>query len=181
MAKKKDEGGDDLETPKKGKGLLLLIIGLLLLIIVAVGGYFGVAYFMKLPPFEVKGPTPEEIAAKVAEKEAEQAARTRDIFVKFDKPFTFNLSGSKRQHTAQVEIVLMVAGEENEALAKQHLMMLNSTIFNALANQNYDALLRPSGRERLKNVLLDLTRAKMSEVAKNPVVEQVLFTGFVMQ
>ena len=77
--------------------------------------------------------------------------------------------------------MLMVAGEENEALAKQHLMMLNSTIFNALANQNYDALLRPSGRERLKNVLLDLTRAKMSEVAKNPVVEQVLFTGFVMQ
>ena len=39
----------------------------------------------------------------------------------------------------------------------------------------------PSGRQRLKRELLDATRAKMTEVAKAPVINQILFTNFVLQ
>ncbi|MBO6258536.1 MAG: flagellar basal body-associated FliL family protein [Succinivibrio sp.] len=177
---KKESDAEELETPKKGKKFLLLLIVLVLLLLG--GGYTGVAYFLELPPFEPQGPTPEEIAAQLAKEEAEQAAKTKDIYVKFEKPFVFNLKGtSKRPHTGQVEVVLVVSGPDNEALAKQHLTLLNSTFFDALAGQNYEELLKPSGRERLKSVLLDLARAKMSEMVKAPVVEHVLITSFVVQ
>ncbi|MDY6420019.1 MAG: flagellar basal body-associated FliL family protein, partial [Succinivibrio dextrinosolvens] len=71
--------------------------------------------------------------------------------------------------------------EENEALAKKHLTLMNSVIFERLSAQSYDALLLPSGRQRLKRDLLDAVRAKMSELTKTPVVDQILFTSFVLQ
>ena len=122
------------------------------------------------------------MAAKLAQEEAEEAAKTKDMYVKFDKPFVFNMhSNTKRPHTGQVEIVLVVSGSDNESTAKSHLTLLNSLFFQTLSEQNYDELLKPSGRQRLKRVLLDLARAKMSEVAKAPLIEQVLFTSFVVQ
>lgn len=179
--KKKEAGGDDPETPKKGKKLLIILL-IVLVLVLGAGGYFGAAFFLNLWPFEVKGPTPEEIAAKMAQEEAEEAAKTKDMYVKFDKPFVFNMAGSSRRpHTGQIEIVLVVSGAENESAVKTHLTLLNSAFFQILAEQSYEELLKPSGRQRLKRVLLDLSRAKMSEVAKAPLVEQVLFTGFVIQ
>ncbi|MCR5536546.1 MAG: flagellar basal body-associated FliL family protein [Succinivibrio sp.] len=183
MAKKekKEKDDDSLETPKKGKKLLIIIL-IVAVLLLGTGGYFGAAFFLQLWPFEVKGPTPEEVAAKLAQEEAEEAAKTKDMYIKFDKPFVFNMaSNSKRPHTGQVEIVLVVSGADNESAAKTHLTLLNSVFFQALAEQNYEELLKPSGRQRLKRVLLDMSRAKMSEVAKAPLIEQVLFTSFVVQ
>ncbi len=180
MAKKADSD-DELSTPKRGKKLVVMIMLLLALMVLAGGGYMGAACFMKLPPFEPSGPTPEELAAQQAAAEAAEAAKTRDMYVKFDQPFTFNLSYRDRAHTAQVDVVLVVSGPDNEALAKKHRELLSSTILNKLSAENYAALLMPSGRERLKIELLDALRGKMSEVARAPVVEKVLFTAFVMQ
>ncbi|MBQ9274349.1 MAG: flagellar basal body-associated FliL family protein [Succinivibrio sp.] len=183
MAKKKKEeaDGDDLEAPKRGKGLLIVIL-LLVLILLGGGGYMGAAFFLNLPPFEVEKQTTEELAAIKAAKEAElEAEQHRDYFIKFETPFTFNLTDKKRQHSAQIEIVLVVSGSESEDIALKNQPLLSSTIFSTISNQSYTSMLMPSGRARLKLLLLDALRAKMSEVARNPVVEQVLFTGFVMQ
>lgn len=78
-------------------------------------------------------------------------------------------------------MVLVVQGEENEALAKKHLTLIDSVIFDKLSAQTYEGLLLPSGRQRLKRELLDAARAKMSEIAKAPVVDKILFTSFVLQ
>ena len=51
----------------------------------------------------------------------------------------------------------------HEALAKKHLTLMNSVIFERLSAQSYEALLLPSGRQRLKRDLLDAVRAKMKE------------------
>ncbi|MGN0908046.1 MAG: flagellar basal body-associated FliL family protein [Succinivibrio sp.] len=175
------DSGDELAAPKRGKRLMRLVLVTILLLCILVGGYIGAAYMMKLPPFEPTGPTPEEIAAQKAAKQAAEAERTRDIYVSFDQPFTFNLDYGGRAHTAQIEAVLVVAGPANEKLAKKHLALLNSTMLGILSQQSYNGLLMPSGRERLKIELLDALRGKMSEVAGSPVIEQVLITGFVMQ
>lgn len=177
----KADNDDELATPKGGKRLVRLIIITFLLLAIMAGGYMGAAYFFKLPPFEPKGPTPEEIAAQQAAKKAAEAERTRDIYVSFAQPFTFNLDYGGRAHTAQLEAVLVVSGSANEKLAKKHLALLNSTTLNVLSSQSYTSMLMPSGRERLKIELLDALRCKMSEIAGAPVIEQVLFTGFVMQ
>ncbi len=181
MAKKKTEEADSMEEAPKKKGKLLIIIALVVLLLLGVGGYFGAAYFLYLPPFEPPGPTPEEIAAQKAAEEKEKMLLQRDIYVAFDAPFMFSIKSERRVHNGQIQVVLVVVGEDNEALAKKHLTLMNSVIFDRLSAQAYDALLLPSGRQRLKRELLDAVRAKMSEVAKTPVVDQILFTSFVLQ
>lgn len=175
---------ENLDEPveRKGRGKLLFFVVLpLIFILLMGGGYLGAAYFMQLPPFEEPGPTPEEIAAqKVAEAQA-QAELTREIFIKFPSNFTFNMTYNNRQHSAQVDLVLVVDGTENEKIAKKHLALLSSTALAILADESYNGLLLPTGRERLKLKLLDGLRNKMTEVAKAPIIEQVLYTDFVMQ
>ncbi len=182
MAKKaKDEEGDDLESPKKKGKLFLIIIIFVLVLLIGAGGYLGFSFFTKSGPFAVKGPTPEEIAAQRAKEEAEQAAKTKDMFIKFDKAFTFRLNGTRKRHMGQIEVVLMVSGPENADLAEKNKPLLQSAINDCLSEQNYETLLKPSGRQRLKNQVLDVVRGKMSEYVKAPVIEQVLFTGYVVQ
>jgi len=184
MAGKKGKGadaGENLDDAPKKKSKLFLIILILLVLILGAGGYFGAAYFLQLPPFEAPGPTPEEIAAQKAAEEKEKMLLQRDIYVPCEGTFTFNIKSDRRIHTGQVQVVLVVTGEENEAVAKKHMTLLNSVIFEKLSAQSYEALLLPSGRQRLKRELLDAVRAKMSELNKSPVIEQVLFTSFVLQ
>ena len=169
MAEKKKD--DELDSPKRGKKLFILIAALLLLIL-GVSGYFGAAYFLQLPPFEPPGPTAEEKSQKLLQ---------REIYVKCSEKFSFNIKSERRLHTGQVDVVLVVQGEENEALAKKHLTLIDSVIFDKLSAQTYEGLLLPSGRQRLKRELLDAARAKMSEIAKAPVVDKILFTSFVLQ
>lgn len=179
---KNDNDDEDLDRPSRGKKLILILAIFLLLILLLGGGYFAAAWFFHLPPFEVKGPTPEELAAMRAAQDAVEIEQNKDTYVSFPQSFTFNVTAdSGRHHTAQVGVVLVVEGPNNEALAKQHIELLSSTVLTMLSNQSYDSLLMPSGRARLKIQLLDALREKMSEVAKTPVVEQILFTAFVMQ
>ena len=102
-------------------------------------------------------------------------------YIPFEQTFTFTIKSERRLHTGQIQVVLSVIGEQNEELAKKHLPLLNSVVFDKLSSQTYESLLMPSGRQRLKRELLDATRAKMTEVAKAPVINQILFTNFVLQ
>ncbi len=179
--KAKEAEGDDIEGAPKKKSKLFLIIIIVLFLLLAGGGYVGAAYFLQLPPFEPAGPTPEEIAAQKAEQEKERMLLQRDIYVKCGNKFVFNMKSGRRMHAGQVEVVLVVVGEDSEALAKKHLTLINSVIFEKLSTQSFESLLLPSGRQRLKRELLDTVRAKMSEIAKAPVVDQILFTDFVVQ
>lgn len=154
---------------------------LAVVLILGAGGYMGAAVYFQLPPFDEKGPTPEEIAAQKAQEEKQEQLLQREIYVPCGSTFTFTVKSGRRLHTGQIEVVLVVQGEENQALAQKHLTLINSIIFDKLSSQSYEGLLLPSGRTRLKRELLDATRAKVNEVAKTPVIDQILFTGFVLQ
>lgn len=175
-----DNLDEPVERKRSGKILFLVVLPLLAILILG-GGYTGAAYFLKLPPFEEPGPTPEEIAAQKVAEAAAQAELTRELFIRFPEHFTFNMTYNNRQHSAQVDMVLVVDGPDNEAIAKKHLALLSSTALSILSEESYNGLLLPTGRERLKLKLLDGLRNKMTEVAKAPIIEQVLYTDFVMQ
>lgn len=172
---------DNIEATPGKKGKLFLILASVVLLILGVGIYVAIAYFMQLPPFEPLGPSAEEIAATKVKEEQEQKLLQKEIYIPFEQTFTFTIKSERRLHTGQIQVVLSVIGEQNEALARQHLPLLNSVVFEKLSAQSYESLLLPSGRQRLKRELLDATRAKMTEVAKAPVINHILFTGFVLQ
>lgn len=175
-----EEGGGGSSKKKK---LIIIIAGVLLLIILGVGGYFGFAYFTQTGPFEIKGPTPEEIAAARAAREEQERLEREDRFITFSTSFTFNVSesGKSSKHIVQIEMVLLVQGPENEELANKHIALLQSHISDILSEQTYEGLVARGGKIRLKEHLLESIRSQMVALESRPIVEQVLFTNFVMQ
>lgn len=169
------------KTSKKKK-FIIILLALLLLIIVGVGGYMGFAYFTKTGPFTPKVPTAAELQKEAKEREAQMKLAIEDRFIEFDTGFIINIQDDQgKTHIAQMSIVLLVIGPDNEALGKKHMALLASEISRVLSKQQFDELISQTGRQRLKSILLETVRSKMMSIAHKPVVDQVLITNFVMQ
>ena len=88
----------------------MLILLVLLLLGISAGGLFVYEKFFN---DKNEGPTPEEIAAKKAKEELEQRLLQKEIYVPLGAPFTYTVKGERRTHNGQLELVLVVIGEEN--------------------------------------------------------------------
>lgn len=175
---------DDLDQPGSGaKKKLIMLLVLVLLLLMSVGGYGAYAYLQHAWPFEAtEGASATDIAGGAAGAAGAAAVDMSDQYIRFDSAFTFNLPGkTKRGHMVQVEVVLVVYGAQNAALAQQHVPLISATISEICSQQDFESLASPSGRQRFKRLLLDGVRTKLTGVVNQPLVEQVLFTNFVMQ
>lgn len=170
------------KEPKSKKKLFIILAIVLLVLILGAGGYAGFAYFTKSGPFAPVIPTQEEIDKEAKAREAQMKLASEERVVYLESAFTFNLQEtSKRQRLVQIEVALVVLGPENEELATKHKQLIASEISNVLSKQSYTSLMAQSGRERLKHLLLETIRARLIGIVSKPVVDQVLFTNFVMQ
>ncbi len=173
---------EELERPKKKRGLFFFIILGVLVLLLLGGGYLGAAFFLSLPPFSQEGPTLEELAAMQAEESEVQTVVDEDFFVKFAQPFSFNLKDNQsRRHYAQIEVVLVVRGKENSDIAEKHKSLLESTVFEAMSSESFSIITRPFGLQGLKSKILSAVRYKMADVLNQPLVDRVLFTSFIIQ
>lgn len=179
------EQADDLDSGFKSKSRrkLLALIGSVLIFILAVGGYGTYAYLYNKWPFSsFTGSDAAVVAGEKSMSDQDAAALMADQYIRFDSAFTFNLPGENRRgHMVQVDVALVVHGVQNATVAQKHLPLISATISEICAQQDYESLASPSGRERFKRLLLDGIRTKLTGVINDPVVEQVLFTNFVMQ
>lgn len=102
-------------------------------------------------------------------------------YVVLPQPFIFNVTGDTRDRVVQIKVQLMVRGDNNEALAKRHSPLIESTLLQSFGAATVEQLRSPNGRDQLRQQALDAVRATMIKVSGVPAVERVLFTGFVMQ
>ena len=176
---------DDLDRGFKSKSRrkLLALVSFVLIFILVVGGYGTYAYLYNKWPFSsFVGSDAAMVAGNQSMAEQNAASLTADQYIRFDSAFTFNLPGENRRgHMVQVDVALVVHGAQNAAMAQKHLPLISATISEICAQQDYESLASPSGRERFKRLLLDGIRTKLTGVINDPLVEQVLFTNFVMQ
>jgi flagellar FliL protein len=168
---KGEEGGK-----KKSKLMLIIIV-----VVVLLAGGGGAAYF-----FLFMGS--EEAAEQSLEEGASQTAQSSvppnegvAIYVAMPRPFQFNAPGITRERIVQIEVQLMVRGPENEERAKRHIPMIEGSILQVFSASNADDLVTSAGKLELRNKATAQIRQVMQDLEKNPVVEQVLFTGFVIQ
>ena len=75
----------------------------------------------------------------------------------------------------------MVRGSENEELAKMHIPMIEGTLLKVFSTSSADDLVTEVGKVAMRDQSLREVQKAMREIAGSEVVEQVLFTGFVMQ
>ena len=171
-----EEGG------KKSKLMLIIIIA-----VVLIGGG-GAAYFFLFmgddePAAEqlAEGEAAPADAAAPAAGGGGKAEMGSALYVAIPQPLTFNIPGSGRERTVQIKVQLMVRGSENEERAKVNIPLVQGTLLKVFSNSNADDLVTEAGKIELREKALEEVQAAMKEYTGSEVVEQVLFTGFVMQ
>ena len=178
---------DGLSAGMGSRRKLFLLILVIVVCILGIGGYTTYAYLYHKWPFapDITATPAARVAgnAAMAAQPSGAAVDTAEQYVRFERAFTFNLPSVKngKGHMVQAEIVLVTVGQMNTALAQKHLPLISATISEICGQQDFDSLASPSGRQRFKRLLLDGIRTKMTGITNEPVVEQVLFTNFVMQ
>ena len=149
-----------------------IIISLVILLVSVVIG--GGIWFFTTPSAEAK-------AAEVGSTSTQSPLKMLAYYIVLPEPFIFNVSGKERDRVVQIKVQLMVRGEQNEALAKKHVPLVESVLLQTFAAATVEQLRQPQGREQLRQQALTTVQATMNKMTNMPVVERVLFTGFVMQ
>lgn len=164
-----------------GKGKLIIIIAIV--VVLLAGG--AAAYFLL-------GSSDEPIAeegmgipeAQSEEEDANEMASAKvgtALYVAMPRPFVFNVPGSGRDRLVQIKVQLMVRGSDNEETAKMHVPMIEGTLLTVFSSANADDLVTEAGKTALRDQSVREVQKAMQELVGDQVVEEVLFTGFVMQ
>ena len=103
------------------------------------------------------------------------------LYVPMPRPFVFNVPGASRDRMVQIKVQLLVRGTNNETIAMRHIPLIEGSLLETFSAANADELVTVAGRDALKNKALSDLQQAMIEVVGSVVVEEVLFTGFVMQ
>ncbi len=103
------------------------------------------------------------------------------LYVSMPRPFVFNVPGASSDRLVQIKVQVLVRGTNNEEIAKQHIPLMESTMLRTFSKANADDLVTAAGKDTLKAAALKDVQEALIGVAGSPIVEEVLFTGFVMQ
>ncbi|MCH8537507.1 MAG: flagellar basal body-associated protein FliL [Alkalimonas sp.] len=161
---------------KSGKKKLILIAGggVAILLIAAVAFFLLFAGDDGSPGSSATGPGGE------AGAEA-QTPTGSAYYVPLPRPFIFNVPGSNRDRLVQIRAQLLVRGSNNDTLAKRHIPLIEGVLLQTFSSANADDLVTAAGKESLRNKALSDLQQELLQVTGTVVVEEVLFTGFVMQ
>lgn len=168
----------ELEDGGKKKKLIIIIAVVVVLALAGAGAFF----FMG----GEEEPSQEEVDAALSSGEpAAEVAPVGDtgsaLYVPMPRPFRFNVPGASRDRYVEIRVQLLVRGSENEEESKKHVPLIESTLLGVFSMANADDLSTSAGKTSLKQLSLAEVQKVMVEISGNKVVEQVLFTGFVMQ
>ncbi len=167
--------------PQGGKKKLIIIIAVALILLI--GG--GVGGWMMLSGGDEKK---EDAKAEgegghgqsEEEKAAEQASKMA-LYVVLPRPFVFNVAAKPRYRLVQIKVALLVRGAANQALATLHTPLIEGAMFKVFSAASSEQLATVEGRNKLRSDAMASVSQALHEVTQQAVVEQVLFTGFVMQ
>jgi len=168
----KTETGKPAPKGKQRRPLLIVMT----LVVLAGGG--GAAWWF-LKPHASASASAGTPGAPAAEAAAHRAAA---IYYKFDPAFVVNFGTEGNTRYLQITLEAMSRDpavieqiKSNEPAIRNDLVLLYSA-------QQYESLVAPEGKEKLRQATLDAVRKVVSaEGAKGEAVEGVYFTSFVIQ
>lgn len=103
------------------------------------------------------------------------------VYELLEPAFVVNFQAQGRQRYMQASLALMARNEQELQQLKVHMPTLRNQLVMLFSSQNFEDLNSPMGIDLLKQkITATVQELAMREVGK-PVVEQVLFTNFVMQ
>lgn len=208
--KEADEENQNAETgsgQKKKKLFIMIGIGVLLMGL-SIGGTLLAVNMMSS---DKKSDSVAEESDEESEEVDEETPAAPAIYYTMQPNFTVNFNVDGRQRYLQAEITLLYRNPEIDALLKLHMPAIRNQLVMLLSGKSFDELQNPDSREKLKvesmaaiQSILDKENAALKEKSKSDdeedekesdeedeneetektpplVIEQVLFTKFVMQ
>lgn len=198
-----EEEGQAQETggnQKKKKLFIMIGIGVLLMAF-SIG---GTLMAVKMMSSDKKSDDSEEVVDEEEAEVEEETPAAPAIYFTMTPNFTVNFNVDGRQRYLQAEITLLYRNPEVETLLRLHMPAIRNQLVMLLSGKSFDELQNSESREKLKaeslaaiQSILDKENAALnkknsdeeeeedeeSDEEKAPplVIEQVLFTKFVMQ
>jgi flagellar FliL protein len=178
MADDKELALDKASKKKK----IIIIIAVVLLLAVAGGAamFFmgGDSASQAELDAELDSGEVQSVAAAAAPANVEVGSA---LYVPMPRAFRFNVPGTVRDRFVEIRVQLLVRGSNNEETAKKHVPLLESSLLGVFSQANADDLATSAGKVSLKQKSLAEVQKIMMEISGERVIDQVLFTGFVMQ
>lgn len=152
------------------KGKLKLIILIVVAVLLAIGVSVGATwYFMK---------STSKDSAPVAEA---SSTKLPAIYETMSPAFVVNFNANGRQRYMQVSMSLQARDQNDLNALKVHMPVIRNNLVMLFSGQSFDDLASPVGQEMLRQK----ATASVQEVAQKElgkvVIDQVLFTNFVLQ
>ncbi|MBU3017246.1 flagellar basal body-associated protein FliL [Paraglaciecola agarilytica] len=167
-----EEGG------KKSKLMMIIIIVVVLLL-----GGSAAAYFL----LGGEDDAAMEAGAEQTQDSSDGASMSAPVktgtalYVAIPNPITFNVPGTTRDRLVEIKVQLMVRGSDAEEQVKMHIPSIQGALNRAFSQANADDLITEAGKATIRDNALKEVQKTLKDVSGNELVEQVLFTGFVMQ
>ena len=116
------------------------------------------------------------------EENPEEAKKPVTQYVDLAPPIIVNVqTDSKRARFLQVKVAIQVEGEDAAEAIRYHSAPLRNDLIMLLSNRKVEDLIATSGRESLRAQALDRVRKTMAAIDKKLKVDDLLFTGYVVQ
>ncbi|MFK3796112.1 MULTISPECIES: flagellar basal body-associated protein FliL [unclassified Pseudomonas] len=169
MAKSDDAAVKDPAKKGKLKIIILVVVGLLL----AIGLSVGATWFI-MHKAESK-PDPAVAAAEAANVKKEA------IFEPLTPPFVVNYNVNGRQRYMQVSITLLARDHADLEALKVHMPVIRNNLVMMFSGQPFDTIATPVGMEMLRQKAAAVVQEVGQKELNKSVIEQVLFTNYVLQ
>ena len=167
MAKSETAAVKDPATKGKLKLIILIVVALLLAIGLSVGATW---YFMH---------SAQSKPAVVAE--TAPVGKQPAVFEAMAPAFVANYNQGGRQRYMQVSITMLARNQADLDALKVHMPVIRNNLVMLFSGQDFATLASPVGQEMLRQK----ATASVQEVAQKElgkvVIEQLLFTNFVLQ
>ena len=172
---------EELQMEEGGKKSKLMMIIIIVVVLLLGGG--AAAYFLLGGEDETAAMEGEEQAQMEGDAgETSEAVKTGTaLYVAIPNPITFNVPGANRDRLVEIKVQLMVRGSSAEEQVKMHIPSIQGALNRAFSQANADDLITEAGKAAIRDNALKEVQKTLKDVSGNELVEQVLFTGFVMQ
>lgn len=180
-----DEDSEDQQVEEKiskpsildgKKKLILIIVAALLVVSSSIGGTLYLLGFFDSGEMTEEGDE-QQASAAAAEIEKPKAA----MYFPIKPAFVINFPSRGRQRFLQVDMTVMTRDMDVLNAMQTHSPLIKNQLVMLLSGESYDELQTEEGKELLRQKSLEALQAIMQQEVGKDGIEQVLFTGFVMQ
>lgn len=166
----------DSPAAEGGKSKLKMIIIIVLGILLVAGASVGATWFLLMKNGGAEKPAAAEHAAAPVAPVKQEA-----IYEVMTPAFVVNFKYEGKAHYLQVSLALMTRDSIALAALKEHMPLLRNRLVMLFSSQDFAALITPAGKEILRQQATATVQELAQKEVGKVVVEQVLFTNFVLQ